>query len=95
MDMISKKELWIFDNIGKRKYDITEDLLVSILIKMEDLYCEWIIDFMREHADEWNNTTIIFVIDNELHQLKGMKEEEGISFIKSLIRDIKIQKIIE
>jgi hypothetical protein len=95
MDMTFKRELWIFDNIGKRKYDINAPLVKRILELMEDLYPEWIIDFMREEDMEWSDIIFIAVIDNELHNLKQMKPEEGITFMKSLLRDIKIQKIIE
>lgn len=93
--MTSKKELWVFDNLGKRKYDITHELTSNILEMMKELYSDWVIDFMREGADEWYDTSFIIVIENELHDIKRMMPKEGISFMESLLRDIKIQKIIE
>lgn len=94
--MTFKNELWVFDNLGKRKYDITYELITNILKSMEDLYCEWIIDFMREHADEWHKSIFIAVIDGELHNLQSFKtESEGISFMKSLLRNNKIKNILK
>jgi hypothetical protein len=97
MDMTSKKELWVFDVAGKRKYELTQELVISILSLMKDLYFEWIIDFMRHDAadEEWDKVIFIAVIDDELHELKRMSEEEGISFMESLLRDIKIENIIQ
>lgn len=95
--MISKNELWVFDVAGKRKYELTEELIIRILSLMEDLYFEWIIDFMRHEAndEEWDKVVFIAVINNELHELKRMTEDEGISFMKSLLRDMKIKNILE
>jgi hypothetical protein len=97
MDMTSKKELWVFDVEGKRKYDLTEELITHIIKVMSDLYFEWIIDFMRHEAqdEEWDKVLFIANIDGELYDLKRLSEEDGLSFMKSLIRDTKIQKIIE
>ena len=95
--MTSKRELWVFDIAGKRKYDLTEELITRIIRIMSDLYFEWIIDFMRHDAkdEEWDKVLFIANVNDELHDLKRLSEEDGISFMKSLLRDTKIQKIIE
>lgn len=91
-----KKELWVFDIAGKRKYELDEKLITRILDLMQGLYFEWIIDFMRDVAntEEWNKVLFIAIIDGEPHDLKRLNENEGISFMKSLLRDIKINNII-
>jgi hypothetical protein len=94
--MIKNNELWVFDIAGKRVYELTEEVLIRILIKMEDLYFEWIIDYMREEADDegWDKVIFIASIDNELYDLKRFNEEQGIHFMKSLLRDIKIESVL-
>ena len=93
--MTSKKELWVFDLEGKRKYELTEELSTHILTLMKGLYAEWIINFIRDENSEWTDIAVIIVIDDELHNLKNMMPNEGISFMESLLRDIKIENIIQ
>jgi hypothetical protein len=96
MKQMTKKELWVFDIAGKRKYELDEKLITRILFLMKGLYFEWVIDFMRDVAntEEWNKVLFIAIIDGEPHDLKRLNENEGISFMKSLLRDIKINNII-